>query len=165
MARGGVSADWQRTARSLAPSDLIVYAVRLEHPDLAQPARIVNASGDVVADGETFAALRFDLALADDVEGQAPQAELRIANIGRELTQWVDRANAGAAGATAALLEILVDPGRSSRGRGTVEWSTVMDVAACSAGDLVRVRLGYDPMLGQPAVRVRHDPGVSPGLF
>ena len=164
MTRPGVSDEWNRAVRALAPRDLIVYAVRLDHPDLAVPARIVNDVRGCEVGGARYAPLRFDLRLADDVEGQAPRAELSVVNIGRELVQWVDRANASTEGATATLLELLRDRDPSS-GAATEEWSTVMDVADCSARDIVRVQLGYDPTLNQPLVRVRHDPRTSPGLF
>lgn len=164
MARPGVSDEWNRAVRALAPRDLICYAVRLEHPDLPEPARIVNDVRPAVVDGHRYAKTRFGLRLADDVEGQAPRAELSVVNIGRELTQWVERANATAEGATATLLELLRNRDPASEA-ATVEWSTTMDVAHCGAGELVTVRLGYDATLNQPAVRVRHDPRTSPGLF
>ena len=165
MPRPGVSDEWDRAARALAPSGSILHAVRFDHPDLPAPARIVNNVEQVSVGGDLYVPIRFDLRLADDVEGQAPAAELSVVNVGRELVQWVDRAHAGAEGATATLMELLIDGHRTNRRTAQVEWSTTMDVASCSAGDLVRVRLGYDPLLGQPAVRVRHDPRVSPGLF
>ncbi len=93
------------------------------------------------------------------MEGQAPQAELAIDNVGRALTQWVEAAGGGT-GATVRVMQVLdiADP--------EVEWELTMDVAGVQVdAERVTARLGFDPLLGRAAVVMRHDPQTSPGLF
>ena len=40
-----------------------------------------------------------------------------------------------------------------------------MDIASISSGQSVEIGLGYDPLLGRPAVALRYDPQTAPGLF
>ena len=95
----------------------------------------------------------------DDVEGQAPQAELAIDNVGRALTQWVEAAGGGA-GATVRVMQVL------DIAAPEVEWELTMDVAGVQVdAERVTARLGFDPLLGRAAVVMRHDPQTSPGLF
>ena len=121
--------------------------------------RVVNDTEDRTIEGNRYVALRFDARLADDVEGQAPQAELAIDNVGRALTQWVEAAGGGT-GATVRVMQVLdiAEP--------EVEWELTMDVAGVQVdAERVTARLGFDPLLGRAAVVMRHDPQTSPGLF
>ena len=161
-ARTGASAAWRRAVREGTPGDALAYAVEIEHPDLAVPARAVTGVGEAVTiGGDAYAPLRFELALADDVEGQAPRAELRLDNVGRPLTQWIEAAQGGT-GATATIRALRVE----ADGTAHEEWTQTLDVADSRVDQRqVVARLGHDPLLGRPAVPVRHDPDVSPGLF
>ena len=145
--------------RESAPERRVLTALEIRHPAVAQPVRVVNDTEDRTIEGNRYVALRFDARLADDVEGQAPQAELAIDNVGRALTQWVEAAGGGA-GATVRVMQVLdiADP--------EVEWELTMDVAGVQVdAERLTARLGFDPLLGRAAVVMRHDPQTSPGLF
>ena len=151
--------QYARTIRESAPERRLLTALEIRHPAVAQPVRVVNDIEDRTIEGNRYVALRFDARLADDVEGQAPQAELAIDNVGRDLTQWVEAAGGGA-GATVRVLQVLDidDP--------PVEWELTMDLAGVQVdAERVTARLGFDPLLGRAAVSLRHDPQTSPGLF
>ena len=151
--------QYARTIRDSAPERRLLTALEIRHPAVAQPVRVVNDTAERTIEGNRYIALRFDARLADDVEGQAPQAELAIDNVGRSLTQWVEAAQGGA-GATVRVLQVLDidDP--------PVEWELTMDLAGVQVdAERVTARLGFDPLLGRAAVTLRHDPQTSPGLF
>lgn len=151
--------QYARTIRESAPERRLLTALEIRHPAVAQPVRVVNDTEDRTIEGNRYVALRFDARLADDVEGQAPQAELAIDNVGRDLTQWVEAAQGGT-GATVRVLQVLDidDP--------PVEWELTMDLAGVQVdAERVTARLGFDPLLGRAAVTLRHDPQTSPGLF
>ena len=153
------SEQFARTLRESAPERRLLTALEIRHPAVAQPVRVVNDTEDRTIEGSRYVALRFDARLADDVEGQAPQAELAIDNVGRALTQWVEAAGGGA-GATVRVMQVLdiADP--------EVEWELTMDVAGVQVdAERLTARLGFDPLLGRAAVVMRHDPQTSPGLF
>ena len=151
--------QYARTIRESAPERRLLTALEIRHPAVAAPVRVVNDAEDRTIEGNRYVALRFDARLADDVEGQAPQAELAIDNVGRDLTQWVE-AEGGGTGATVRVLQVLDidDP--------PIEWELTMDVAGVVVdAERVTARLGFDPLLGRAAVALRHDPQTSPGLF
>ena len=149
-------ARWQREN---APADRVVTALEIRHPAVPRPVRVVNDSENRRIEGNEYIALRFDARLADDIAGQAPQAELAIDNIGRELTQWIEAAGGGL-GATVRVMLVLAVPNPS------VDWELTLDVAGVNVDqERVTARLGFDPLLGAAAVRLRHDPETSPGLF
>ena len=152
---------YQRALREAAPADRLLTALEISHPAIAQPVRVINDTIGRAIEGNDYVALRFDARLADDIAGQAPQAELAIDNVGRALTQWIE-ATGGGAGASASVRVMQVldidDP--------PVEWEVTLDVAGMAVDqERVTARLGFDPLLGRAAVTLRHDPQTSPGLF
>ena len=152
----------ERYARALhesAPADRLLTALEIDHPAVAQPVRVINDTANREIEGNDYAALRFDARLADDVDGQVPQAELAIDNVGRELTQWIEAAGGGIGATVRVMLVLDIDD-------PPVEWEVTLDVAGMSVGqERVTARLGFDPLLGRAAVALRHDPQTSPGLF
>ncbi len=151
--------QYARTIRESAPEHRLLTALEIRHPAVAAPVRVINDSEERRIEGSRYIALRFDARLADDVEGQAPQAELAIDNVGRDLTQWIEAAGGGT-GATVRVMQVLDIPDPE------VEWELTMDVAGMQLdAERVTARLGFDPLLGRAAVTLRHDPQTSPGLF
>ena len=150
---------YRRALRESAPADRLLTALEISHPAIARPVRVVNDTQGRRIEGNDYVALRFDARLADDIAGQAPQAELSIDNIGRELTQWIEAAGGGI-GATVRVMLVLGLPD------SPVEWEVTLDVAGMSVDqERVTARLGFDPLFGGSAVTLRHDPQTSPGLF
>ena len=150
---------YQRALREAAPADRLLTALEISHPAIAQPVRVINDTQGRAIEGNDYVALRFDARLADDIAGQAPQAELAIDNVGRALTQWIE-ATGGGVGASVRVMQVLDidDP--------PVEWEVTLDVAGMAVDqERVTARLGFDPLLGRAAVTLRHDPQTSPGLF
>ena len=153
------AALYRRALRESAPSDRLLTALEISHPAVARPVRVINDTQGRRIAGNDYAALRFDARLADDIAGRAPQAELAIDNVGREITQWVEAAQGGV-GATVRVMQVLDidDP--------PVEWELTMDVAGMAIDqERITATLGFDPLLGNAAVTLRHDPQTSPGLF
>ena len=150
---------YERNLRESAPADRLLIALEIVHPAVAQPVRVVNDTEGRTIEGNAYVALRFDARLADDIAGQAPQAELAIDNVGRALTQWIE-ATGGGVGATVRVMLVLSLPDPP------VEWEVTLDVAQMTVDqERVTARLGFDPLLGRNAVTLRHDPQTSPGLF
>ena len=148
----------RRAQRELAPSDAVLHALEITHPDVAAPVRIVNDAVDHVIGGETYTALRFGVRLVDDVEGRVPRAELVVDNVGRPLTQWIEQSGGGS-GASVRVMEFLA-------GQAAPEWDLTLEVASMHADQQqIAATIGYENLLGRRAVRLRHDPETSPGLF
>lgn len=151
--------QYARAIRESAPEGRLLTALEIRHPAVTDPVRVVNDTIEHTIEGNCYVALRFDARLADDVDGQSPQAELAIDNVGRALTRWIE-ATGGGVGATVRVMQMLDidDP--------PVEWEVTLDVAGMAVDQQrVTARLGFDPLLGRSAVTLRHDPQTSPGLF
>ena len=154
-----LSIRYAQALRESAPADRLLTALEIEHPAVAQPVRVINDTEGRTIEGNDYVAFRFDARLADDVDGQAPQAELGIDNVGRELTQWVEAAQGGTGATVRVMLVLDIDD-------PPVEWEVTLDVATMNVDqERVTARLGFDPLLGRAAVALRHDPQTSPGLF
>ena len=157
------SVKFDQASRAGTPEVMVLTALEIAHPDVAAPIRAVNDTHAHRIDGNQFVAARFSARLADDADGQVPQAELVIDNVGDVLTQWVELSDGGN-GATVKLMQVAEVP--VGDGDLEVEWSVELDVVGMRvSAQSVTARLGFDPMLHRPAVQVRHDPDHSPGLF
>lgn len=152
------STRYRRAVTELAPSDTVLFAVEISHPDLATPVRVVHDTAEHVIETHTYTPCAYRIRLAEDVDGQVASAELAVDNVGRALTQWID-ASDGGAGATVRIMQVLAET-------AAVEWDVKFDVLTVRITQAeVIARLGYDPLLGRPAVQVRYDPTTAPGLF
>jgi len=121
-----------------------------------------NTSGTpaaaIVAD-ETYIALAFDIQLPDDVEGKLSRIPLKIDNVGRELTQWLD-ASRGGIGAQARVMQVMRDE------PDVLEFDVTMDLLNVRQnGAFVTGELGYENTLGLAAMVAQYRPDNTPGLF
>ena len=152
----------RQNARSLS-GEIEIYALEVFHAALADPARIVNDYGNHIVEGHTFTACGFSAAIPQDKDGEVRRAVLRIDNIGEKLMRWV-RLSQGGRGATMRLL-VLVSPAPGET-ESEIVHEVTMDVGVSEVtNEAVSVTLTNEPTIGHPAVSIRHDPEVSPGIF
>ncbi len=154
-----ISDRFRIAERASAPRNTILTAIEIDHPSAFSPYRIVNDTRNRTIGGIEFARSRFEAKLLDDYERRAPRASIVAANTGRDLSDWFEQTGGGA-GATVRILQALaVDD-------AAVDWEMTLDVADVQLDTArVTVRLGFDPLLGRPAVEMRYDPETAPGLF
>jgi len=153
------SAAYLRAINATSADESPLDLAEIDHPTFEEPIRIVNDSQDLVSNGETFIALYFRCRRPDDREGQAPQAELVVDNVGEELMAPLEHSNGGE-GATVRLMEVLrSDP-------DTIEWEATMNLKNVRAVNMeVIAALGYEEILHRPAVGLAYRPDIAPGLF
>ena len=155
------SPAYRRAVSELDPADVVVHALEIRHPALTDPVRVVADRLGRQIEGHDWIPLAFEARLIDDAEGRAPAAELRVDNVGRPLMRWVEAVQGGS-GATVRVMGVRVPAG----GAPVVEWEVTVDVHSIRAdADSVIVRLGFDPLLSQPAVALRYDPRTAPAMF
>lgn len=159
--------EWEVGIRASSPDWAIMTALEIEHPMVAVPLRVADATvwnadgtpGVVMIEGNEYRCLRFDARRAHDDETRPPQTELSMDDVGEEASQWIEEAEGGA-GATCRIIQLPDYPGAE------IEWEMTMDVMRVyPKGGRINVRLGFDTGLGRPVVAMRHDPQTSPGLF
>jgi len=136
-----------------------VYLLEITHPQLAQPVRVVRDTDNLVSNGNTFIALDFDIALPDDVQGKLPRAPIRIDNIGRELTQWLDGSKGGK-GAQVRIMQVM----RSAP--DLIEYEITTDLLRVRQdGGYINGEVGYEDTLNVPALLATQRPDNQPGIF
>ncbi|WP_368655383.1 DUF1833 family protein [Castellaniella ginsengisoli] len=147
----------RRVIFSTSPSEPILYLLEITHPDLDEPVRITSDSVNFVSRGHEYVSCQFSLTLPDDVAEQTPKASLGVANIGRELTQWLEYSRGGK-GAKCRIIQCLrSDP-------DVFEYDMTLDMSGIFIDNLaVAAELGFQNTLMLPAVAVRYDPKTTPG--
>lgn len=141
--------------------DAPLVCLEITHSALVTPVRVVNDTVDLAPGpgGATFTALGFRVTLPDDAEGRVPKARISIDNIGRELTQWLEAA-AGGEGSEVRIMQVM-------RAAPTVvEWEITMELTNVNVDTWqVSGELGFDDLLGKPAVLLTYRPETTPGVF
>ena len=151
--------DYEVAIRAAAPAERVLTCVELRHPAAIAPVRLVNDTESRTVSGETYVRSRFEVQLADDLERRSPRAQLVVGNVGRDIQQWVELIGGGAGG-TARVFEVIAIDGAEP------EWEMTLDLAGVVTDSAhVTASLGFDPLLGRPAVALRFDPQTAPGLF
>lgn len=135
--------------------------LEITHPGLTEPARVAAGNDAVTLDGNTFQAIGIEVVLPEDGETAMPQARLAMANVGKELMQWIERTDGGRGAKTRLMVCVRGDDDSIQ-----VEWETSLRVSRIEATPLrVVFDLGYSDLLNVPSVATRFDPDQAPGLF
>lgn len=153
------TAAGRRNLLATSADEPFLVLLEITHPDLSVPVRVVNDTVNITARGNEYVACPFALILPDDVAEQVPKAQLRVDNIGRELTQWLEYSNGGK-GAKCRIIQCLrSDP-------DVFEYDMTLDMSGIAIDNLaVTADLGFQNTMMQAAVAVRYDPKTTPGAW
>ena len=160
---GPAEAQAQVSARSLH-GRAEVYALEISHSSLPTPVRVVNDNSDHLAEGNLFIACAFSATLPQEVDGEVRRASIRLDNVGKPLMKWVT-ASRGGEGAQMRILTLIPSVVAGER-TSFVVFDVSMSVAVAEiTNEYVSIELTDDSMIHTPGILLRHDPGISPGLF
>lgn len=131
----------------------------IDHASFASPVRIVNDTRDWVIGGHTYVALPFGVKLPTQAQQENPRAQIRIDNVGRDLTSAIEGLPVGAS--LLATLQLV------SRATPTVvDYEFIAQLSGINiTPTLVTANMGPDDTMRQTAVRIRFDPVNAPALF
>lgn len=131
----------------------------IDHASFVSPVRIVNDTRDWVIGGHTYVALPFGVKLPTQAQQENPRAQIRIDNVGRELTSAIEGLPVGAS--LLATLQLV------SRATPTVvDYEFIAQLSGINiTPTLVTANMGPDDTMRQTAVRIRFDPVNAPALF
>lgn len=153
------SPEYKSTLAATSPPEIPVALIEIDHPDLAEPVRVVNSESDFISNGKQYIAIGFRYVLPDDFEGQLPRARLAVDNIGRDLMQWIE-STAGGQGSSVKMMQAM----RSRPNQ--IEWSIRMGLYNTVATQKeVSAELGYENLFTKPAVALSFRPDTSPGIY
>jgi hypothetical protein len=133
---------------------LEVYA-----PSFGETLRIVNDTKNWVSNGQEYIAAPFGFKLPDDVAGQTPRAVLTMDNVGRGITDDLERLFPGDIVMAKLMLSDRADP-------NVIERTYLLPMTQVSVNvKTATAQCGYDAMMRQQAVRLRYNPFTAPGQF
>ncbi|WP_081550329.1 DUF1833 family protein [Chromobacterium haemolyticum] len=158
MARA-ISQAARENINATSAAEPLLMLLEISHEDLAEPARVVNDSVPITVEGHVFVACSFSFQLPEESEGQVPQAQLAIDNVGRELTKWID-VSQGGAGSQCRVIQVLRSQPK------VLEYDITLDLSNVAMTPLqITATLGYVDFLNQPAVALHYRPETAPGVF
>lgn len=136
-----------------------ILIIDVMHPTFSEPARIIADTQDLtMPDGTFYQALPVDVKLPSDTSKNS-SAKLEIDNVGRVLTDEVERAR-GLDGGTCRMRSFFRDD------LSTVIQDYVMTITKMDMNvHKVTLSLGFEDLLNRPAVRISYRPETTPGLF
>lgn len=158
MARTYTS-EFKSTLAEVSAPEAPLVLLTINHPELAQPVRVVNDTQDLTSNGNLYVAIPFRCTLPDDFENQLPKARLSVDNVGKELMYWIENSGGGN-GSLVTMAQVM-------RSRpDTIEWSITMNLfnVTCSMTE-VSGELGYENLFSRKAISVQYRPFNSPGIF
>jgi len=136
-----------------------IVLFEINHTDLASTVMICNSNCDVISNGNRYIAIPIDFKLPNDDQDAYPAASIIIANIGRELTRWIELSR-GAYGASVTYKII------ERSNPDYVEFESSAEVIGITMNNkTVTLNISYDYILGKRAVPKRYDKQEAPGLF
>lgn len=153
------SAEYKSTLASTSAPESPIILLEITHSGLTTPIRVVNDNSNITSNGNEFLACAFRCALPDDFENQLPKISLAVDNIGKEMMYWIETSDGGY-GAKAHFMQIMRSRPDQIEWEMTVGLSNVKATASEIAGDL-----GFDNIFTRPAITMRYDPTISPGIF
>ncbi|MEA9886024.1 DUF1833 family protein [Xanthomonas campestris pv. raphani] len=138
-----------------APLELL----EMTAPSFGAVLRIVNDTRDWVSNGNTYIGYPFRFTMPNDSAGQPPRAQLEVDNVGRGITEDLER----------------VQPNELVMCRYLITDRTQPDVIARrfylpltqvrADGPLITAQIGVDFVMRQKAVKLRANPFTLPGIF
>lgn len=153
------SESFKKTINALSAGESPLDLIEIAHPSLIGPIRFVNDLQPITVQGNVFEACAFEAVPPNDEEGVVPQAQLRIANVGREMGQVLEDTK-GLVGCSCRLMQVL----RSSP--DTLEFDITMGLYGLTVDmHWVTGTLGFYNSMDVPAVMVRYTPETAPGVF
>lgn len=137
----------------------ILELLTINHPSFLVPVRLVNDTRDWVSQGKTFVGFPFRFTYPQDSDSERPQSKLEIDNVGRDLMGELEALPPSAVLSGTVQLVDRATP-------DVIEWSWTVPITSMRADAITLTgTLSVDYLMRQQAVRLRHDPKTSPGIF
>lgn len=147
----------ERKQRRVDTSGLLIF-LEVSAASFAETLRINADTRTWQSNGVDYIGFPFDVQLPDDTPGQSPRARIVIDNVGRSITEDLERLQPGEVVRARLMVTDRADPNTYARvyrlPLTNVETTMQQVTAHCS----------IDPLLRQQAVLLRFDAFLAPGL-
>ena len=136
-----------------------VELLEISNPSFSAPMRICNDVQDFESGGVAYTGLQFGFTLPDDQSGSAPRMKLAVDNVGRGISDELERLQPGTT--TMAKLNIVA--------RDTADvvehsyWMPLTSVVV--SGATAQASCGVDELMRMSACKLIANPFTLPGIF
>lgn len=138
-----------RNRQRVTDTSGVLLFLEMDDPAFSGPVQIVADNKDWVSNGVTYLGIQFGFKLPDDNSGQSPRTQLVMGNVGRGITEELEKLGPGATIMATLKLADRSDP-------DTITRTYVLPMTNVSAsGATVSAQLGVDHIMRQQAVRIR----------
>ncbi|MBB3822226.1 hypothetical protein FHT03_001091 [Xanthomonas arboricola] len=138
-----------------APLELL----EMTAPSFGAVLRICNDTRDWVSNGNIYKGYPFRFTPPKDSAGQTPRAQLEVDNVGRGITEDLERVQPNELVMCRYLITDRVQPDVIARRL----YLPLIQVRA--VGPLITAQIGVDFFMGQQAVKLRANQFTLPGIF
>lgn len=137
----------------------ILQLLEITGDGISTPVRLVADTRDLTHLGNTYIGIPFELVLPKQADKEVPRAQIRVDNVGRELTQDLEALPPGAE--LTATIKVVH---RTTPDVVDYEFSAPMSGVLVDPLT-VSAAVGVTDLWRRPAVDLRFDPLTAPGLF
>ncbi len=136
-----------------------VEVLEITNPSFSGPLRICNDVQDFVSQGVPYTGLPFGFTLPEDVSGSAPRMKLAMDNVGRGISDELERLQPGTT--TMARLNIVARDTPDTREHSF--WLPLTGVTV--SGSTAQATCGVDELMRMAACKQVANPFTLPGIF
>lgn len=154
-----LSKKFKANMNTSASCDPVILLAEINHPDLSQPVYIAGNFEDIESNGNNYAASYFEFDFPSDKIREEARAKLRIDNVGRSLTQWIEQSCGGRCGEIVFKLTTKSCPDEIS-----TEYCFDI-ISVCMDCNQIEITLGFDNILKKKAVQTTFNECTAPGLI
>ena len=136
-----------------------VELLEVTNTSFSEPMRICNDVQDFESQGVAYIGLPFGFTLPEDESGKAPSMRLALDNVGRGITNELERLRPG----TTTMARLIVVARDTPDVHEHVFWLPV--VAVSLSGATAEATCGVDELMRQSACKQVANPFTLPGIF
>lgn len=136
-----------------------VELLEVSNPSFSGPMRICNDVQDFQSQGVAYIGLPFGFTLPEDQSGSAPRMQLTLDNVGRGITDELERLQPG----TTTMAKLIVVARDTPDVHEHVFWLPMTGVSV--SGATAQATCGVDELTRQAACKQVANPFTLPGIF
>ena len=136
-----------------------VELLEVTNPSFSEPMRICNDVQDFVSQGVPYIGLPFGFTLPEDQSGSAPRMQLTLDNVGRGITDELERLQPG----TTTMAKLIVVARDTPDVHEHVYWLPMAGVTV--SGAKAQATCSVDTLMRQSSCKLVANPFTLPGIF
>lgn len=136
-----------------------IELLEITNPSFSGPMRIANDAQDWASQGQSYIGIPFGFTLPEDVSGSAPRMKLAMDNVGRGITDELERLQPG----SVTMARLIVVARDTPDVHEHVFWLPLTQVSVTSTS--AQATASVDELMRQAACKQIANPFTLPGIF